>query len=200
MVNPIVCRIFVNVLTWCYIKKILPHKFSFTRFCNNTNSFIDHFVVICDFANMDMCNNLRVFNDNALGEVNLSDYCAIAITLTATVFHNAPNERDNTNNHLLWCKASAAQIVEYQACLIEEAELLLHNFSVVLLDCPSCLSSEHISLIDSLCSQLHVMLLNFGHACIPRSRPSASKPAVAGWNTECAQELAKSLKWYHIWV
>ena len=91
-------------------------------------------------------------------------------------------------------------MVEYQACLTEEAELLQHNFPVVLLDCPGCLSYEHTSLIDSLCNQLHIMLLNCGHACIPHSQSLASKPAVTSWNTECALERAESFKWHHIWV
>ena len=89
---------------------------------------------------MNIWNNLHVFDDNALRKVNLLDHCATASTLTSSVVYNAPNKRDNTNNHLLWCKASAAQIVEHQACLNEKTELLLHNFPVVLLDCPGCLS------------------------------------------------------------
>ena len=117
-----------------------------------------------------MCNNLRVFDDNALGEVNMSDHCTTPITLTPPVFYNAPNKREKTNNHSLWGKASAAQIVEYQACLTEVAELLLHNFPVVLLVCPGCLSSEHTSLIALLCGQLHVMQLICGPAYIPHSR------------------------------
>ena len=77
---------------------------------------------------------------------------------------------------------------------------MLHNFLVVLLDCLGCLSSEHTGSIDSVYSQLHVMLLNCGRACIPHSRPPASKLAVAGWNTENAPKHAESLKWHHIWV
>ena len=99
-----------------------------------------------------------MFDDSALSVVNLSDHSATAITLTPPVFYNAPNKRDNTNNHLLWCKASTVQIVEYQARLTEETELLLHNFPVVMLDCPDCLSSEQTSLIDSLCCQLFVIV------------------------------------------
>ena len=181
-------------------KNFLSHDFSFTRFCDNSSSFIDHFIVSCDFANMNMCTNLRVFDDHTLGELNMSDHCAIAITLTIPAVYNMPNKCDSTNIHLLWCNASAGQIAEYQACLTEEVECLLHNFPMVLHDCPGCLSSEHTNLIDSLCSQLHVMLLNCGRACIPHNRPTASKPAVAGWNTECAPERAESLKWHHIWV
>ena len=44
------------------------------------------------------------------------------------------------------------------------------------------------------------MLLNCGRACIPHSRPPASKPAAASWNTKCAPERAESLKWHNIWV
>ena len=44
------------------------------------------------------------------------------------------------------------------------------------------------------------MLLKCGRTCIPHSRPPASKPAVAGSNTECAPERAENLKWHHILV
>ena len=77
---------FVHVLTWCHVEIFLSNEFSFTRFCDNSNSFIDHFVISCDFASMNLCKNQRVFDDNALGEVNLSDHCAIAITLKPPVF------------------------------------------------------------------------------------------------------------------
>ena len=87
---------------------------SYLLFLDNYNSFIDHFVFSCDFINMNMYNNLRVFNDNARSKVNLSDHFATAISLIPPVFYDAPNKRDSTKNHLLWYKASAAQIVEYQ--------------------------------------------------------------------------------------
>ena len=57
-------------------------SFRLPVFVINSNSFIDHFVFSCDFVNMIMCNNLRVFDDNVQGKVNLSDHCAIANTLT----------------------------------------------------------------------------------------------------------------------
>ena len=44
------------------------------------------------------------------------------------------------------------------------------------------------------------MQLKCGRTCIPHSRRSTSKLAVASRNTECAPERAESLKWHHIWV
>ena len=44
------------------------------------------------------------------------------------------------------------------------------------------------------------MLLNCVRACNQHSRLLASKPAKAGWNTECAPQYAENLKWHHIWV
>ena len=61
----------------------LEAPFVFTRSCSNAVSFIDHFLVSSAYASSVARVDWRLFDDSVVNEVNLSNHCAVSLTVVS---------------------------------------------------------------------------------------------------------------------
>ena len=179
---------------------VVKTDFSFTRSHGANASYIDHFFISSSIASSKYCSNLLLFDDNTVGEVNLSDHSAIPVCITLPAMCKLPpcNVPASDQAHSVWwSKATTEQLANYKQCLCDK----LAVFAMTeLCDCRGCTSPVHLHAIDNCAARLQATLIECSHACIPRKRAALSKKCVAGWNSECSDLRKQSIAWHNMWI
>ena len=186
----------------------LEAPFLFTRSCGNAVSFIDHFLVSSAYASSVACVDWRLFDDSVVNEVNLSDHCAVSLTVVPpsvdvnTAQDKAVHASSVPKPSTLLQQACAEHIEQFKLFVSAKIIAIVCDVPAHLFAFKGCSAQAHLDALDSLALKLHAVLADGTVACIPHHNSNVSvKPKVLiGWNNEYAQLMADSLFWYRLWV
>ena len=172
----------------------LEAPFVFTRSFGNAVSFIDHFLVSSAHASSVACVDWRLLDDSVVNEVNLSDHCAVTLTVVPprvdvnTAQDKVVHVPSVPKPSALWQLACAEHIEQFKLFFSAKIAAIVSDVPAHLFACKGCSAQAHLDALDSLALKLHAVLADGTVTCIPHHNSNASvKPKVLiGWNDKCA--------------
>lgn len=153
-------------------------------------SWLDHF-----FVSDNMKNDVLSYGVLHHGD-NLSDHCAIYLSIDLSVEHISSTETTQSGNRDQWDKATSDQIRKYE----DKVSSLLDKVHIPLeaINCPDRHCKDHKKHVDAFMNGIFDAVQSASKCSIPQSKSGGSKP-VPGWNDHVRALRDESLFWHEIW-
>ncbi len=168
--------------------------YTFESKIDGSRSILDHFLVTCNMLNT--VSNYRVLYHG----LNMSDHCAISLTLSMCIAQGSTEPIDSsTNPRPRWGIATPEHIAQYKCRL----DALLSNVELpaecIACDGVSC--EQHVQCIEALYSGIVNACSIAASECIPTSAPNQSHKTtrIAGWNDHVQESKERALFWHALW-
>ena len=103
----------------------------------------------------DFCKNLSLRDGTVISEVNLSDYCAISLSVYfPTVVLNAAVEHSPCQHTaVMWNKVQSAHIDSFKTCVARRITAAVHNVPAYLFVCRGCKDDKHRQAIEEFAGE-----------------------------------------------
>ena len=131
------------------------------------------------------CVDWRLFDDSVVNEVNLSDHCAVSLTVVppSVDINTAQDKTVHASSvpkpSALRQQACAGHIEKFKLFVLAKITAIECDVPAHLFACKGCSAQAHSDALESLALKLHAVLADGTVACIPHHSSNASvKPKV----------------------
>ena len=172
----------------CKYLDVANVDFSYSNACMHVSSLIDHFVI-----SESLVPSVMRFECIHHGH-NLSDHCAVALSLCDVMQHVPCNNSRNDRLRFSWAKANEIDVMVYKYTLSECLRAIELPVDILACDGLNC------ECIMGLIDEYYDAIIN---ACLKAANCAIPKPgrrAVAGWSEHVKPYKERSMLWYRLWL